>query len=798
LFGGRDAPTVSPMNVGAQLDDARADAGDEPSDVEAPTSGNAAERASWPVRLAWAVIPPGLLAAGSILLAALLYQPWGNRLSLPLSDGFDLQLHALFIKNLLSTGDYATTSRLGAPFGQNLLDFPISGDRVHLWIFQLIGLFTKNPYTALSVYFLLGFGLVAAVTYAVGRELRLSRPIAAFVSLLFTFLPYHFWHDEKHAFLAAYFPVPLGFLLAVWAIRGTLPIPRLVVPKGSWTHEDRRRFVILVLCVLVGASSDSYYAMFAVFIVAAGGLLGALGRRSWRTLLAAVLTTGALLFVTIANNIREILWRSHHGVDHLVAQRPTADSERYALHLAQALLPNANYRVKGLARLGVTARAVAAPGEGGMYLGAIAVVGLVVGVGWLLVRGLGSGRARAAETGTATGDGSDDELPLPVAAGALGLAVTLIATVGGLGFILAVFGFSQIRSWGRFGLDMSLAGLICAGWLLQRWQERSQGRMRWVAQAALPLLLVLAFLDQVPTSVRPHYTSVRRTVQSEQAFTNSMEALLPENAMVFQLPLTTFPEAGPIVNLPDYSLLTPYLLGNGKLRYSFGGLRGRASDWQVPWGTHSTTQLVRGLAIVGYDALYVDRRGYVDRGAQLNKDLEPLVGPPILVSADGNQVLYDLRPLQREQAAHLNPSQQAELRNLILHSVEPRFGKGFGRNNGPDTTIRRWFGATGLITLQNPLPTRRPVELRLSVQSPTDANVSIDVLGQHESAHLSRDNDRSHVFKLHLVLPPGNTPVLLTTDARQIPNPITNEDQRMMVTGLVVDDPVVHLATKDR
>jgi len=40
--------------------------------------------------------------------------------------------------------------------------------------------------------------------------------------------------------------------------------------------------------------------------------------------------------------------------------------------------------------------------------------------------------------------------------------------------------------------------------------------------------------------------------------------------------------------------------------------------------------------------------------------------------------------------------------------------------------------------------------------------------------------------------------VLLTTDARQIPNPITNEDQRMMVTGLVVDDPVVHLATKDR
>ncbi len=207
---------------------------------------------------------------------------------------------------------------------------------------------------------------------------------------------------------------------------------------------------------------------------------------------------------------------------------------------------------------------------------------------------------------------------------------------------------------------------------------------------------------------------------------------------------------------------------------------------------------MRGLALVGYDALYVDRRGYVDRGEQLNKDLEPLVGPPVLVSDDGNQVLYDLRPLQREQAAHLSPTQQVELRNLILHSVEPRFGKGFGRNNGPDTVIKRWMGATGLITLQNPLPTRRPVELRLSVQSPTDANVSVDVLGQHESVHLSRENDRSHVFKLHLVLPPGNTPVVLTTDARQIPNPLTNEDQRVQVTGLVVDDPVVHEARSRR
>ena len=550
--------------------------------------------------------------------------------------------------------------------------------------------------------------------------------------------------------------------------------------------------------MLVGASSDSYYAMFTVFIVAAGGLLGALGRRSWRTLFAAVLTTGALLFVTIANNIREILWRSHHGVDHLVAQRPTADSERYALHLAQALLPNANYRVKGLARLGATARAVAAPGEGGMYLGAIAVVGLVVGIGWLLVRGLGRGRARPDGTGAATGDGTDDELPLPVAAGALGLAVTLIATVGGLGFILAVFGFSQIRSWGRFGLDMSLAGLICAGWLLQRWQERSRGRMRWVAQAALPLLLVLAFFDQVPASVRPHYTSVRRTVRSEQAFTNSMEALLPENAMVFQLPLTTFPEAGPIVNLPDYSLLTPYLLGNGKLRYSFGGLRGRASDWQVPWGTHGTTQLVRGLALVGYDALYVDRRGYVDRGEQLNKDLEPLVGPPVLVSADGNQVLYDLRPLQPRAGRSLQPRPAGR-----APQPDPALGRAALRQGlRPQQRSRHRHQA--LVRRDRPHHAAEPAAHPASRRVPPQRAVPhrrqrVDRRARPARVRPPQPPERPQP---RLQAPPGpapgTTPVLLTTDARQIPNPITNEDQRMMVTGLVVDDPVVHQATKDR
>ena len=150
---------------------------------------------------------------------------------------------------------------------------------------------------------------------------------------------------------------------------------------------------------------------------------------------------------------------------------------------------------------------------------------------------------------------------------------------------------------------LALAGLLSAGW----WAENDVRRLR-VATTRLQrtalagLVIALGLFDQVPRNVAPSNTGLRDHLHSVQQLVSGMDAALPEGAQVFQLPITTFPEAGPTRELEDYSLLEPYLSTSSDLHWSYGGLRGRESDWQLAWGTQPLRPMLEGIASCGFKA----------------------------------------------------------------------------------------------------------------------------------------------------------------------------------------------------
>ena len=60
----------------------------------------------------------------------------------------------------------------------------------------------------MNLYFLGGFGVLAAVTFLVLRHLRFGYVVAAIGALIYTFLPYHFVHGEGHLYRSTYYSVP--------------------------------------------------------------------------------------------------------------------------------------------------------------------------------------------------------------------------------------------------------------------------------------------------------------------------------------------------------------------------------------------------------------------------------------------------------------------------------------------------------------------------------------------------------------------------------------------------------------
>ena len=227
---------------------------------------------------------------------------------------------------------------------------------------------------------------------------------------------------------------------------------------------------------------------------------------------------------------------------------------------------------------------------------------------------------------------------------------------------------------------------------------------------AAALILLVGLVDQIPVGVRPSYATTRASLESAQGFVNSMQAALPDGAMVFEYPVTAFPEAGPTRALPDYSLAVPYILGDGSLRYSYGGIRGREADWQTWWSQQPMPQQLRGLAAAGFDAISVDGRAYLAKGAAFKRYLVATLGPPAGASRDGEQAWFDLRPLRRSLARSLPRAQIATAGRLITHGIVPSFSGDVGSNRAGSDRQDRWIGAAGGLHFHNPLGhTRRAV-----------------------------------------------------------------------------------------
>lgn len=679
------------------------------------------------------------LGAVAMIGAVVIERPWGWRLHAPFSTAFDTQLNAIFIKNVLG-GSVYSTERLGAPFGQHLQDFPVGGDRWSYLLVRAIGTVSNDPYTVLNIFFILGFGLIAACTYLVARELRLGVTTSSVVALLAAFLPYHFWRGEMHVWLSNYVGQPLMVLLAVWVLRDELRLPFVHRQRGSWSGLERRRLAIAAIAAVVLGGTGGYYAIFAVLTLVAAGVLSQIRRRSWQSLITGVVLAGGVLVVLAANLIPELIWRARYGVDHQVAQRLLVENDNYALRLVKLLLPGPDHRFGPFAWIG--RRTVY--GEGGESAGVIASLGLLVG--WLLLVARGLRDRSVPPDGDRTGR---HDFSLPLALAAISVFLFLLGTAGGLGYVVAIFGTTQFRGWARVSLPLALCGLLAAGWWVDRWVPNLD-RRRLGAVAGAMAVLTVGLLDQVPATVTSASASTRSSLHSTRAFVAQMAEALPPDAMVFQLPVAGFPENGAIGDLPDYDLALPYILGDDDLRWSYGGIRGREADWQTWWNQQPLPARVAGIAAAGYDALYLNRRAYVaDGGRAMMEDLSAIAGPPVATSIDGRLAWFDLRPVRRQLEQATSEAEVRRAGDLILHGVVASFDGEVSPNLDPLGSQHRLVGSTAEITFTNPSDEARTIDVRTTWTSPTGAQLRLHAPGRTRSDKL-RDDPTEVDFSLHL------------------------------------------------
>jgi phosphoglycerol transferase len=637
----------------------------------------------FPVANWLAAVQAATVAAMAWVWAAVAYRLWDASLRVPLyQDQSDARLIANLIKNTIDHGWYQTNPHLGAPFGQELYDFPHGGETWQLTAIKGLSLFIKDYGLLMNVYYLAGFGLTAAAAFLVLRHLRFSYWASAVMSLVYTFLPFHMAHGESHMFRSSYWFAPLACLVLLWSMQWRErflvdPNPpsgpdRWSTLKWNLAHNLRRRRVlaIVVICVLLGGT-ETMTTCFTMVLLALTGLIGAIRERE----AVRLLVSGALIAV-LAATFLVLLYPTFnyvrtYGQNDLAARRQVTEQERYGLKISRMVLPDPSHRNLTLQRLGYRAQVNSpVPSESGQALTIIGTLGFLAALWRIVTRGWGRRDPATRHELRAVADRSAvlDNGALVI------LLATLLGTIGGFAVVISLAGFSQIRVWDRIVVIIAFFAFAFAAHAFDKVAGWLRGVLTWPAPFVVGLAIAVGAFGlwdaTVPT--KRDYPAMDHDFENDRAFVQAIERSVPDGTMVFQLPVVPFPEEPPPGTMLDYDQLRPFLQSDGSTDWSYGKVKGRPNaDWQ--WmkvrDTYGIVRSLPALAGLGFRGLYVDLDGYGPKGPEVRAALRRTLGVDPLVSPNGRMLFYDMRPYV--EGLDKTPAQLRTLARHMLGVVAP-------------------------------------------------------------------------------------------------------------------------------
>jgi hypothetical protein len=588
-------------------------------------------RSSEPARSAWGhpLVAAAVALGLSLLILTCVIRLWDADLTILPNTKGDVIVVAMSVKSMVENGWWLHNPRLGMPFGQQLFDVPFV-DNLSMLAMKLLSLYASNYAVVINCFFFLTFPLTVIISLLVLRRFAISYPSAIVASLLYVFLPYHFFRGEAHLFLSAYYVVPLIVMVCVWLWRNELDVRRVALDGPAAPHISRRATCTLITVLLIG-SGENYYAFFACFLLCVAGIGGSLSSSSLRPLSLAVSLSALVTLVVALNNVPSLVYIWHHGTNKVVAVRGPQEAELYGLKISQMLLPVDGHRVPYLSRLRNNYNSLApiVNENGATTLGAVTGFGFLFLLAQLLW-------LRETQVG---------DLCRPLAS--LAVASVLFGTIGGFGSLFNFLIYAQFRAYNRISIFIAFLSLFATALLLdllgREFDRRELGRWMWYSSLALVLLVGL--LDQTSAVFVPHYAESRVENLSDAAFVKKIEASVPRSAMIFQLPIVPFPTNPPVQRMVDYDLLKGYL-HSASLRWSYGSVKGRdGALWDECVGNQPLNWMVPEIVFAGFSGIYIDRYGYSDSGARIESAFLQILGESPIVSDNGRLAFFNLTKL---------------------------------------------------------------------------------------------------------------------------------------------------------
>lgn len=589
----------------------------------------------------------------TLFIVFVVYRLWKRNFSVPITYNND-GLGALAMFKKATLGEKLTSfDFFQAPYGQKVYsqDFILS----YFWV-KFIMIFTTDIGIGLNVYWLLTYVFTAITAYYFLRKTGCGYIISMVGSIIYNFLPYHYFRIE-HLWLVGCFTIP---------IIGCLVLDLL--NNNSDNFNSKRDFVFYNVKIAFGGMligiTGIYYAFFAIVVLGFTMLYALIGRKRIIYLEKYIYDVFMIALPIVIFIVLPSMFVNNNTIDSISVGRSISQINIYGLNNLLMLLPIPGHRIKALSDLTeyVYEQTNVYTEAYTVSLGLIMGIGLIVSVMYLFK------------------EQCEEKWQVQIRQfGFLNIAIILFATVGGLDNLVGIFVTSMVRCYNRMSVIIALFSIATVSIVMEQVYSTVAIKKRWVKNLLCFLIATLAVLDQTSACFAEYetydagkreyildYNSVCEQYKSDSSYFNQVYNLLDDEKMIYIEPIE------PVITSENaekqFSRLKLYLNNISSVNMSITDEKYRG--WFSDLEKGSTKTFVKALSILGFSGILIDRNAFESEESfcTAKQEIEPYADDEI-VKDDESLIFYSFKEWKKQYLSSFGESELNELRDAIREDI---------------------------------------------------------------------------------------------------------------------------------
>jgi len=485
---------------------------------------------------------------------------------------------------------------MGAPGVVSNINIPDTTS-IHYFGMWILSLFIKEAGLLVNILYIFSFIAIAISATISLRLLNIGSITSVIGGVLYSLLPYHFTRGTGHLFLSTYFIIPFACVIILWLMNGEIIFnkPDLNIKKiykKILSIFPIKTIFAIIFTILIGMD-NIYYAIFALLGITFSILWNQLNNFNINRLLFSLIIL-AILILTLMINLIPFIFSIFSGIDSgLEGSREIRDVEFYSLKFSQLVLPNRSHRIPLLAEIRNyydNIISISNNENSNSTLGMFISIGLIMSL-FIAMRYKVKNNINYYIKNSAI----------------LNVFMIILGSVGGISSIISFF-ISSLRCYNRLSIYIAFYSLFIVIYFIEYLLQKCK-ITNYIKYIIILFIGILAILDITVPSNKDN-TNTKVKYYSDKSFVKKIEDITPENSMIFQLPFVPSRHHAHFVNMGVYQQFTPFVHSN-TLKWSYRATSNSIAErWQSYVASKPADEMLKHLAGVGFNGLYIDKNGY--------------------------------------------------------------------------------------------------------------------------------------------------------------------------------------------